>query len=89
MKRGGSAVQDLPGRQGWARGADTQLGGTDQDGGDREDDAGTDQTEAQAPGYLAQAGGKDVRQRGNNFRLPLLKGRGRDRLGHHNRLLSQ
>ena len=76
MKRGGSAVQDLPGRQGWARGADSQLGGTDQ-------------TEAQAPGDLAQAGGKDVRQRGNNFRLPLLKGRGRDRLGHHNRLLSQ
>ena len=67
MKRGGSEVEDLLGRQGWARSANAQFGGTDQDGGDREDDTETDEAETQASDDLAQAGGNDVHQRGKKF----------------------
>ena len=84
-----SVQQDLPGWDGRTGDTDPEFDSAQEDGGDAEDDTETEGAKAHARQCLPASGGKTVHNNGNKFRLRRLKNRGRDRLRHHNRLLSQ
>ena len=82
-------VQNLPYWDRRPSRADTEFADPDEDGGDGQNHAKTDGTETDTRQCLPGDSGKTVHYNGKKFQLCPFQERRRDRLRHHNRLLSQ
>ena len=80
---------NLAGRYRRARNAKTELGDTDKHDRYTQNDAEAHCTEAYPGHHLPAGSGKTIHGSGKKFRMHPIENRSRNRLRHHNRLLSQ